>query len=463
MHRRVLSMVVCLLYGAMLTAQSAPAVDGKDEAPVVVPKGSVTGHVYLGDTGGPARFALVMLKPVPSAESVAAAEKSGNDLMNGVLTAMIGGNKKDAKSLPANANAKKPEDAEQKEARDQLTNAMSTLNDLSHAATAGVDGAYTLTGVKPGTYYVHVVLNGYVDPLKAIPVDQLNNPDTTVQEHVGQQLTTLTIQGGETAHLDLRVERGAAIDGHVTYDDGSPAMGWDVKVIRVKKSADDPAPSDGGIDTQMLDSIAKISHATDDHGHYRIAGLEGGDYIVTASLAAGSPTGGGGILGGQVRLTVWSGDVTSRQDAKPVSVVLGEDKSNVDLVMPLHTLHTVSGKVTAKMDGQGINDAIVTLVDDNAAAPMAFGAAPKAALEDNGSFRFDYVAVGSYTIHVRMADIVQKTGKTMKMMGMDVPDNKTLRSFENGDQKVTVSDADVSGITIGLAEKPKEKDDADNK
>jgi hypothetical protein len=94
--------------------------------------------------------------------------------------------------------------------------------------------------------------------------------------------------------------------------------------------------------------------------------------------------------------------------------------------------------------------------------PPAIGSMPKASLQEDGSFRFDYVADGRYTVRVRQPEIVQRTGKTIKMLGMDMPNDKTLRSFENTEQKVVVSDADVTGVVIGLAEKAKEKDD-DNK
>ena len=68
------------------------------------------------------------------------------------------------------------------------------------------------------------------------------------------------------------MNRGAAIAGTVTYDDGSPAIG--IRVVLLHRNAkgefkDEYQPS-------------RFVPPTDDHGRYRVDALPPDDYIVKA-------------------------------------------------------------------------------------------------------------------------------------------------------------------------------------
>lgn len=92
--------------------------------------GSVSGHVVLGDTGQPARFARVSLQPVTAAV-------------------------KPAPSTPPPAKPETPP---------------------STTVETSLDGSFTLADVKPGPYYVEVEKEGYINPRAMFSAKEMNEP-----------------------------------------------------------------------------------------------------------------------------------------------------------------------------------------------------------------------------------------------------------------------------------------------
>jgi hypothetical protein len=80
--------------------------------------------------------------------------------------------------------------------------------------------------------------------------------------------------------------------------------------------------------------------------------------------------------------------------------------------------------------------------------------AQMATIQPDGSFRFDYVPSGKYTLKIKKADITEATGGSTKILGMEIPKTKTVRSFGPQEQKVVVGDSDVTGILFSLPEVP---------
>ena len=453
-----LASVLLFLAGAVLLA------DAQTSAPAA---GTVSGHVFLGDTNGPARFAHVLLKKVPDGTAKAGSD-SGEDLVS-MLGALMGGDDDDDTKKPtgavkggppaAKADAKpKKDDADEAAAMGAFASIMASAGDMLTSATVDASGAYTLGGVKPGTYYIHAVLPGYVDPLAAFSPMDLASKDPAMQAKLKAAVQTITVSGTGVVHQDLRMEQGAAISGRVLYDDGSPAVGWKVSVSPVKKQPEPNAPAQAmgmGFGAEelpgMTEMIFKESHTTDDRGSYRVAGLVSGDYIVTAVLTAANASGGSALTGGQMRLAVMSGNVTRAEDAKPVSVGTAEDHKGVDLVMPMSSMHSISGSVLAKVDGKAANSGSVTLHDDSETSVLKM---QLASVQPDGTFRFDYVPNGHYTLKVKQAGVNESTGATKKVFGMEIPDEKLLRSFGPDETKVDVSDRDVSGVMFSLPDVP---------
>jgi len=143
-------------------------------------KGVVTGVVLCADTGKPARFATVALTAVPK-------------------------------------------EGEKNDQGDPLPAAEVTVTDL--------EGRFRMEAVDPGRYYAFATLDGYLDPLRSIDFQRLENLSSDqdrAQDAIDQwkeQLAEVTVQVRRVSNATLQIRRGAEIDGAVSFDDGSPAIG----------------------------------------------------------------------------------------------------------------------------------------------------------------------------------------------------------------------------------------------
>jgi len=424
------------------------------QTPAATADGSISGHVALSDTNGPARFAHVLLKRVPDGTAKPVNPAEG---LAGLFGAMLGMDDDDDEKKPANnkpASPAKPKDADDAAASAALSEIMAGASDMMTSATVDASGAYTLRGLKPGTYFIHAVLPGYIDPVAAFSSADLSSTDPAIQQRIHNELQVVTVTGQAPVHLDIRMELGAAISGRVLYEDGNPAVGWRVTISPVKKATTgNPSVASGialGQLPNLTEMIFKESHTTDDRGNYRISGLRSGEYVVSATLSTSNASG-GVLSGGQMKLTVFSGNVMHEADAKPINLATAEDRKGEDLIMHTSNLHFVAGTVLAKLDGQTVNSGSVTMRDE--ADPSVLNA-QMSSIQPDGSFRFDYVPSGKYTLKIKKADITEATGGVTKLFGMEIPKTKTLRSFGPGEQEVQVGDSDVNGLVFNLPDIP---------
>ena len=81
---------------------------------------------------------------------------------------------------------------------------------------------------------MHAIFPGYIDPFSQFSDEDFASKDPAVRARVAQ-IPTITVTGTDSARVDLRLERGAAVSGRIVYDDGSPAVGW----MLVRRQAED--------------------------------------------------------------------------------------------------------------------------------------------------------------------------------------------------------------------------------
>ncbi len=316
------------------------------------------------------------------------------------------------------------------ESKSTMSAASRSLNQVMEmlgATTVGMDGSFSFSNVKPGTYYVRVLAAGYMDPVGALTDDDLTNSDPTVRARVAA-LPTVTIGGTESVRIDVRIERGAALSGRILFDDGTPAAGWTVRTIP-PGSQDDPAElADAAMAPSLAMSGATTFFKTDDLGRYRISGLPTGVYALRASLTAmpvGINTSNIGDGGSGIMLAAYSGDTFTRAEAKSVKLIAGDEVTGFDLTVPARHLHSILGHVTAVADGHALNGGSVSLTaKDNPALHLT------AAVRDDGSFRFEYLPSGTYTLKIDDAvlDVHHTPGKPT-MFGIGMADTQALRKL----------------------------------
>jgi hypothetical protein len=467
--RVAFSVSFCLVF-ACSRVFGQDVASGMQEGKVVT--GTVSGHVICSDTNGPARFSKVFLKSVqPNAPD--------DDIFASLRP-------KDAKpkaegvgGATAKSKLSAEDQAEQKATKAASAKFMSTLTDMMVSTTVGLEGSYLFTNVKPGTYYVHATVAGYIDPLTAFSAEDLVSKLPAMKQRIAAVATAVTVNGAQGARADLRVERGASISGRVLYDDGTPAAGWTVRTVHVAatNTSGNPAPNPFaalGVEAADVDltHISEMS-TTDDTGHYRIAGLPGGEYRLQARFVgttlgisslnpiATNPGSGMSRVGGMtdrmgLRLTVYSGDALRLADAKAISLRTGDDRAGTDLTMPLRSFHSVSGRVVAKTDAHPVNSGSVELTALDAAGKEDPSTHFSTSIHEDGTFRFDYVPGPiTYTLKTSHPQDVT-TLSTKKMLGSIIEEQLTQRRFGPASATVPMGGADVSDLTLVVAEMPAE-------
>jgi len=359
--------------------------------------GSISGRVFCSDTNQPARFATIMIEPPPH------------------------------KLVPNEQPNPSP------------------------TARTALDGSFHFPKVKPGTYFLLAEYAGYVSPFAKTPPASGEGTDPAVVEKLEKLLEKITVAANKDTVIEIELERGATIAGTVHYDDGSPANSLQITLLR---QWDDGkltpiAPHFGA----RLGMIGPATH-TDDNGYFRIAGLPSGKYILettfpTLSMSYAGLFGGPNLVEARnnesASLSVFSGNVFRRKDAKPLEVVAGEERDGADIIIPLLGLHSINGSILALSDGHPINSAKIELLyaDDKSSLRNID-------LDEDGRFNFSNVPQGEYILRItEAADTVKETRHDGPMI-YDI--DKPVHKYAPVDQAIILH-ADVPSLIINVPEK----------
>lgn len=398
-----------LLLCALLWAGSAPVCAQSREG-----TGTVTGHVICADTQNPARFAGVMLYSVPT--SVAAT----------------------APNLDAGANASQMQ-AFQKALQQEMSA-------VSYVQTqTGIDGSFTAEDVPPGDYYVLASVAGYIQPRNLLQAAYDAGEDIT---KAVSGVSIIRVAADRTASIDVTVNRGAAVEGHVLWDDGGPVNGAMVMAEPTSKEHKNLPPQFAMM--AVGSGLNGLMGLTDDRGRYRISGLIPGEYTVKAVLQTRTQMSmqqGRMNLNGLMAaspLQVYAPSAFHKPAAKPVTLSAGEERTDEDITFNLEGTHTVSGRITSAEDHHALSEARVMLKD---ASDKEF--ARSSGLDSDGTFHVTFVPPGTYTLEVSDGADTVPTEPTKGGL-LNFTQNKTVRSYEDAKQSVVVLDDDVTGQNIEL-------------
>lgn len=400
--------LVFILSSAALVFSCLPAAAQEQAAPQTAPSvyTTVSGRVTCSDTGQPARFAAVQLipeKPQPTQPTDFA---------------------KDSKALAKN-----------------MAKSMSQgLKSTGLTAVSSIDGSFEMTNVPPGTYFVVAQLKGYLSPLSALRSVDMWEAGADVMKQIQASAEKVVVQSAPV-HVEVRLERGGSISGVIHYDDGSPAA--DVKALRMVMQ------EDGKWKTDSFNPLAPAV-TSDDRGHYRISGLAKGKYAIKAQLPSNQSISG---LGGSQSLhtntgdalVVYSGGVFREKDIKPIEVSAGDEVDGIDIVFPIDNLHVVSGTVTAKTDSHSINSGWVNLNDPETKATLRH-----TKIEEDGSFKFNYVPEGQYELKIGAADTDKSApgGAYAQMFNPTI-----LKKYQDATLPIEVK-GDQTGLVVQVADLP---------
>jgi hypothetical protein len=350
--------------------------------------GTVTGHVYCADTNAPARMARVRLE-------------SANDPQ-----LHEGRNPNPSSDMP-----------------------------VGGIVQTAIDGSFVIPNVPPGRYYVVPALPGYLSPrLNAEDDDDALPAAATGQPPV--VIPKVDVQADQAASIDVRLERGAAVSGTIRFDDGSPAVGIHIGLVRIGQRKEKTSNSE--------DVGVRGNETTNDLGRYRISGEREGEYMVEALLSHVDlvPTANRGTpFSDTLRsvLIVYSGDATRKSAAASFKLSPGEERTGEDITLPLGKLHTISGVVTAAGDGHPINSGNLALMSPEDKELVA-----DAEISSDGTFHIEAVPEGSYTLRILGAHDT-----------MNISSEKVTHQYGGLEQPLKV-EADIPNLVLSVPEETKQ-------
>ena len=368
------------------------------------PTGIVTGHVFCGDTNGPARLATVMLEPADAIDGYTSANKGG-------ISARL--------------------------------DSVQTLT----------DGSFAMPHVAPGTYYVFATFPGYVSPLAALGVsaDQISSPDKALKEQIARVVPRVTVQPGAPAAVDVTLQRGAIVSGTVLYDDGSPAPGLDVRLLVRQKDA----RGEKWVEPRQGPVQNTLPAKTDDRGAFRIPDLPAREYLLAVQLHVAHTTyniGGKGYsisMDGDYDISIYSGNKLRSKEATPFTLKLEEDRPGEDITVPLAKLHRVSGFLTAARDGHSVNGGKVSLLHADDRSELA---STELARDDTG-WTLSFVPEGDYILRISNSEDLEYE-EIANGPGSIPPthwESHATHHYAPAEQPVHV-EGDLSGLAISVPE-----------
>ena len=407
-----LAVAVALLAAAVLCSaqdsQLAPSHPNKTNAEE--PRGSVTGTVYCSDTNMPARMARIFLVPA-------------SDKMEG----------------------------------------------HRQFATTDLEGRFAIGHVREGKYYLSAAYSGYLNPLENSDLQRVAAMSPEARKEFESHLSLVTVNANKPAESALRLERAGEIDGTVLFDDGSPAVMLHVEIKPKQAAKDGEAPA--GRVISMMEYAGEYQRTTDDRGRFRILGVAPGEYLVSVAVPTASAANGAAdnfismIESSQVgSLVVYPGGVLRASKARPVKIGRGNETADVEITIPLSSLHTVRGHVVLKSTGQPPPTAAVLLRYADTHEVARVGVAV------DGEFRFSYVPEDSYILQAAGSD------QAMPKITMEVEDSSSLFTAASFDPDAGVMkgavevplqvSGDIEDATIAVpdppAQAPAEESESEN-
>lgn len=312
-------------------------------------------------------------------------------------------------------------------------------------------GEFQIDGLAAGKYYVTVGGAGLSSPSGfgmrlPIPISTIprrEDFDEIVPRHDAQ----FTVDGTNTAELEVGIVRGGAISGKVLQPNRAPVTNVAVNIVSREGSA--------GV------GMVQFSAQTDRHGEYRLENVPPGEYVVAAAIEdkLGNFDVRARMLGEAQTVTYHPAAMNVR-DAMAVRVESGHETTGVNVTLVPRSKFFVSGTVVRQQDGTPVAGATVILRNPNSEAGgmISVGMGQRTTQSDAaGNWSFSGVQEGSYiaTALVPSSPLARPTrmrGQAPALGGRD--GETTLREsrprFLMAEQEVLVAGADLKQLSLTI-------------
>lgn len=247
-------------------------------------------------------------------------------------------------------------------------------------------GEFQINDVPAGKYFVVVSAPGII---RSGPYDS---------ELGRRDLTSVTVDGASKSEVIVRVKRGAAISGRISYADGDPAINASIRVLRKQEGKWAPVYVGVGSNDRAL---------TDERGAYRVSGLLPGEYLVGATeekwgieLTARDQPDGSNLLNRAVLAITYYDGATSLTGATVLTIQAGDEQKDINITLADRPVHSISGTVTLKGSTRPIARARMSLKRKDEATFASDLEDPVTNTDERGRFTFDEVQDGNYAITI---------------------------------------------------------------
>jgi hypothetical protein len=209
---------------------------------------------------------------------------------------------------------------------------------------------------------------------------------------------TIDLRSGEwLERIDISLPRAAAIAGRLVDDGGDPVEGASVRVKQVRYESGR---------RRLVDVPGVRPGPTDDVGHYRIYGLQPGEYIVSAAVGQifpTMPTNFGPLfvipadavtdLSGYA--TTYLPGTPNARDAQRVAIDLSQEVLGLDFALARVPMARVAGTV---FDAAGKPASGRVLMTPSGRSGFVASAPVAPQVQGDGTFEFQNVAPGEYIV-----------------------------------------------------------------
>lgn len=287
-----------------------------------------------------------------------------------------------------------------------IPNALVVLG--SNALVANGDGRFAFTDLAHGSYALLASKGGYFDG--AYGRQRPNGPSRALELAVDERL----------GDIKLVLWKHSTISGTVTDERGEPMADVRVEVLsRVSRAGRRLLVRAGGA-------------STDDRGIYRIGELLPGEQLVTALPYGLPPTEAGAFA----YPALFFPGAPLIDQAAPVTLRIGENRTATDLQMHLARALRVSGTVRGPMGPVAAALSLVSSANDSTAMPEAEVSTARSG--PDGRFSFPAVTPGAYSLRAILDPSQTQTDPSVfpRLMWAAVP--------------VVVNATDIAGVDVTL-------------
>ncbi len=330
---------------------------------------------------------------------------------------------------------------------------------MPQVVTTDDAGRFEFVNLAPGNYVMQVTRAGYVTTFFGSRTPG-RGPGVPIAVVEGQVLPDVTIG----------LLPGAVIAGVVRGPGGQPVPRVSVQATQARTQAFDAFLAMNGVAT------------TNDRGEYRMFGLPPGSYVVAArparvmtgeqgrpvtaaelqwaeqlirsgtTASPGPPPAPPGPQQPVTYAPVYFPGSPDQAGALPVIVGAGEERSSIDLLLPLVAVADVSG-VVLDPNGQPASGAQVQVERPRAESPFASLEliTSTARTDQAGAFTVRGLPPGDYRVVARLAERTQGAmPEAALLMAMAMGGGAAGGNASSATENVTVQGRDVAGLTLRL-------------